>query len=331
VGTAYTRRLEPADLTDLTGVRVTAHLFQQFIENKAFEVRATVVGERVFAAAIHAGSDAAQIDFRADYASLTYSSIEPPAIVRDGMFAFMRTFGLVFGAFDFAVTTEGEWIISTCAVPAIPTAWLAQAAPGAVILTDVHGQLGGILARLDVDQLGGATGRFVPRWAGFMAMRHTVEQLETFRGWVAEPSFESTTSIDPSTLATPGLFGFVVQWHLPHVTLGVTLIENDQPAVQLVADDGSCAEVAMTRHSTGYRVCQYGPQQLWDQVETAAEFWHSEDRPSYERFGITATPTEQYVWYDHPDSPHRWPLPPPPGENVVTARPARARPTPPSR
>lgn len=41
---AYTRRLEPADLADLTGVEATAHLFQQFISNKACEVRTTVVG-----------------------------------------------------------------------------------------------------------------------------------------------------------------------------------------------------------------------------------------------------------------------------------------------
>lgn len=112
--TAYTRRLEPADLVDLSGVETTAHLFQQFIDDKFFEVRATVVGKQVFAAAIHAKSDAARIDFRADYPSLDYSVIEPPPPVRDGMLAFMRAFDLSFGAFDFAVTTRGEWIMFEC-------------------------------------------------------------------------------------------------------------------------------------------------------------------------------------------------------------------------
>jgi ATP-grasp ribosomal peptide maturase len=112
--TAYTRRLGPAELADLSGVETTAHLFQEFIDDKAFEVRATVVGERVFAAAIHAGSEAARIDFRSDYSSLDYSVIEPPAPVRTGMLAFMRAFGLSFGAFDFAVTTDGEWIMFEC-------------------------------------------------------------------------------------------------------------------------------------------------------------------------------------------------------------------------
>ncbi|MGH3812550.1 MAG: MvdC/MvdD family ATP grasp protein [Pseudonocardiaceae bacterium] len=112
--TAYTRRLETADLVDLSGVETTAHLFQQFIDDKVFEVRATVVGKQVFAAAIHAGSAVARIDFRADYPSLDYSVVEPPIAVRDGMLAFMHAFDLSFGAFDFAVTNSGEWIMFEC-------------------------------------------------------------------------------------------------------------------------------------------------------------------------------------------------------------------------
>jgi ATP-grasp ribosomal peptide maturase len=114
VQTAYTRRLGPAELADLSGVETTAHLFQRFVDDKAFEVRATVIGDHVFAAAIHAGSDKARIDFRTDYPNLTYKPIDPPARVRAGILAFMRCFGLVFGAFDFAVTTTGEWIMFEC-------------------------------------------------------------------------------------------------------------------------------------------------------------------------------------------------------------------------
>src|SRR5262249_17220674 len=55
-------------------------------------------------------------------------------------------------------------IIATCGVPAIPPAWLAQAAPGAVILADLHGALGGTLVKLTVGADGVATGRFVPYW-----------------------------------------------------------------------------------------------------------------------------------------------------------------------
>ncbi|MGH3931818.1 MAG: ATP-grasp ribosomal peptide maturase [Pseudonocardiaceae bacterium] len=110
---AFTRRLEPAALDYLGGVETTAHLFQAFIP-KAFEARVTVVGEHIFGAAIHAGSDAARLDFRADYDSLTYSVLEPPEHVKAGIRAFMASFGLIFGAFDFAITPDDEWIMFEC-------------------------------------------------------------------------------------------------------------------------------------------------------------------------------------------------------------------------
>jgi glutathione synthase/RimK-type ligase-like ATP-grasp enzyme len=110
---AFTRRLEHSDLDDLRGVGTTAHLFQEFIEPKAFEARVTLVGEKMFAAGIHAGSDASRVDFRSDYANLAYSVIEPPGHVIAGMLAFMREFGLVFGCFDFAVA-DGAWIMFEC-------------------------------------------------------------------------------------------------------------------------------------------------------------------------------------------------------------------------
>lgn len=110
----FTRRLDPSELDDLRGVETTTHLFQKFIEPKAFEARVTVVGEKVFTAAIHAGSDASRIDFRADYENVTYSVIQPPKQVTAGMLAFMREFGLMFGAFDFAITPQKEWIMFEC-------------------------------------------------------------------------------------------------------------------------------------------------------------------------------------------------------------------------
>lgn len=111
--TAYTRRIEPAELDDLAGVDTTLHFFQRFLP-KAFEARVTVVGDRVFGAAIHAGSDAARVDWRSDYESLDYAVIAPPEPVTTGILRFLKAFGLSFGAFDFAVTPDGEWIMLEC-------------------------------------------------------------------------------------------------------------------------------------------------------------------------------------------------------------------------
>ncbi len=202
-------------------------------------------------------------------------------------------------------------IIATCGVLAIPAAWLAQAAPGAVILADVHGPIGGTLARLTVNPEGTATGRFLPHWAGFMWLRHTPDlpPPEPQR-WLDDEPVKSVTRLDPTLILSDGLVSFVAQWHLPDVTWGPAT-KNGTAAIHLWAPDGSRASVRSIPTTGGFPVSQAGPQRLWNRVEEAYAFWQRAGRPHSDRFGITATPTEQYVWYDHPDSEHRWPLPTP--------------------
>ncbi|MFC4032622.1 MvdC/MvdD family ATP grasp protein [Streptomyces polygonati] len=91
------------------GVTGTAHLFQERVE-KAYEVRLTVIGDRMFPVAIHAGSAAAQLDWRTDYRSLTYERVAIPPEVEDGVRRLMDELGLFFGALDFAVTPAGRWV-----------------------------------------------------------------------------------------------------------------------------------------------------------------------------------------------------------------------------
>lgn len=105
----YTHVLTADDLADLRGVEATAHLFQRYIADKQFEVRLTVVGERMFAAAIHAHSDHGRVDWRAEPSSPTYTVLDVPDHVAAGVRAFMAGFGLVFGAHDFAVDDTGTW------------------------------------------------------------------------------------------------------------------------------------------------------------------------------------------------------------------------------
>jgi hypothetical protein len=141
-----------------------------------------------------------------------------------------------------------------------------------------------------------------------MTMRHHVEPSHPQWPVLELPVTQSCTTIDPLTLNTHGLFGFIVQWQLPGVTHGRMIDDDGQPAVFLLARDGSRAEVTTTPTTGGYPVRQYGPQRLWDRVEHAATFWTSRTRPSYERFGLTATINDQYIWYDQPDGPHCWSL-----------------------
>jgi ATP-grasp ribosomal peptide maturase len=105
----HTHPLTVGELTDLAGIETTAHLLQRAITNKVFEARLTAVGRHLFTAAIHTDSAAGLIDWRADYPSLRWSVIEPPTPVTQGVRRFMKEFGLVFAAFDFAVDTDGVW------------------------------------------------------------------------------------------------------------------------------------------------------------------------------------------------------------------------------
>ncbi|MER7703729.1 hypothetical protein ABTX81_12615 [Kitasatospora sp. NPDC097605] len=104
----YTSVLRPEDVGH-PSIAATAHLFQEWVP-KAYEVRLTVVGTRLFAAEIHAESDAARTDWRSDYDSLRYRVCAPPTEVADGVRRVLARLGLPYGAFDFVVTPSGAWV-----------------------------------------------------------------------------------------------------------------------------------------------------------------------------------------------------------------------------
>ncbi len=114
---AHTHLLSSRDLADLSGLSITTHLLQQWVEFKDYEVRLTAVGSSLFAAAILAGSPASVIDWRADYDSLTYSVVEVPASIVTAVDRYLQRFDLSFAAFDFVVDTHGAW-------------WFLEANPG---------------------------------------------------------------------------------------------------------------------------------------------------------------------------------------------------------
>lgn len=99
---------------------------------------------------------------------------------------------------------------------------------------------------------------------------------------------------------------------LTSVAMVQPLVSRSQSERALSMANGttvSAPGVYATSTDGGFLVSQAGSCRLWDRLEEAYTFWQQTGRPTSDRFGITATPTEQYVWYDHPDSEHRWPLP----------------------
>lgn len=89
------------------------HILQELVP-KQHEVRLTVVDGHFFAARIDAASEAARIDWRSDYYSISYSAMETPAGIRSPVRALLQSLGLRFGALDLIVDPDGQWWFLEC-------------------------------------------------------------------------------------------------------------------------------------------------------------------------------------------------------------------------
>ncbi|MCF3960927.1 ATP-grasp ribosomal peptide maturase [Streptomyces fuscigenes] len=104
------------EITD--AVAGTVHLFQQRVD-KVADARVTVIGDEIFPVRI----DSDLLDWRTDYDKLKYSVPNLPSGLDASMLHYLARYGLVFGAFDFAIDAEGRWWFLECN-PSGQWAWL---------------------------------------------------------------------------------------------------------------------------------------------------------------------------------------------------------------
>lgn len=111
VGMIYTSRVRPEHLVDRDSLTASPMLFQERIP-KQFEIRATLVGDQVFAAAIDAtASPKASLDWRRyDNENTRYRPYELPQDVSAKLVAMIQTMDLRYGAVDLIVTPDGEYV-----------------------------------------------------------------------------------------------------------------------------------------------------------------------------------------------------------------------------
>jgi hypothetical protein len=106
----FTGLLTQERIADLDLIRVTPGIFQERVQ-KSHELRVTVVGTRIFSAKIDSQAHAkATLDWRPFLQDLEYEVVDLPREVEARILAFMKTFGLIYGAFDFIVTPEGRYV-----------------------------------------------------------------------------------------------------------------------------------------------------------------------------------------------------------------------------
>ncbi|MFI5839470.1 ATP-grasp ribosomal peptide maturase [Catenuloplanes sp. NPDC051500] len=105
----FTRAVTLADIT-ATSVSATAHLLQARVK-RDYEVRLTIANGRLFAARADAIPGCEMpLDGRAEPDAVTYTPIDVPCSIEDRVHRLMDRLRLRFGAADFIVTPDGEWL-----------------------------------------------------------------------------------------------------------------------------------------------------------------------------------------------------------------------------
>ena len=104
----------------------TPYLFQQMIE-KTCEFRVTVIGEKVFAVRLDSQvTEDSRLDWRrGDQTKLAHAADVLPRDVGERCRALVRDYGLVFGAIDLALDTNGRYVFFEIN-PNGQWAWLEQ-------------------------------------------------------------------------------------------------------------------------------------------------------------------------------------------------------------
>lgn len=106
----YARLLEPSMLEDERSLRQCPGIYQAYVDKRC-DLRVTAIGDRFFAARLHAPRQDGVVDWRARQASpggLRAEPAELSAADQARLAALMRELGLVFGCIDLAIDEDGQ-------------------------------------------------------------------------------------------------------------------------------------------------------------------------------------------------------------------------------
>uniref|UniRef100_UPI003F4948D3 methyltransferase domain-containing protein n=1 Tax=Amycolatopsis sp. CA-096443 TaxID=3239919 RepID=UPI003F4948D3 len=286
-------------------------------------------GHRVLEIGTGTGWNAGLLCHRLGAASVFSVDIEPDLVetarTRLAGLGYRPVLAVADGSGGLAAHAPYDRLIATCAVPAIPWAWVEQTRVGGVILADLKaGQDAGNLVRLTRTGPDRAEGRFDSGYATFMELRHapgTSNLIPYARASDDAPAVESATTLDPRT---PLSSGNRVVWFLAALRIGrryrLGYTGGDDPrhhpdAVSITTPDGSRAEIAIAAgHDGTHAVRETGPVRLWRHVEHAHRQWLDAGQPDWPRLGLAVAPGRQSVYVDDPANPlASLPLPLPAG------------------
>jgi glutathione synthase/RimK-type ligase-like ATP-grasp enzyme len=104
-----TRLLRKNELDLIDNVRFAPVIFQDYIEAEV-DLRVTVVGDDIFAAAINSQETSYKVDFRIDMGKAHINEVRLPDEIEKKLHALMKRLGLVYGAIDMRLTPDGRYV-----------------------------------------------------------------------------------------------------------------------------------------------------------------------------------------------------------------------------
>lgn len=106
----WTREVDDALRARLDDARHAPYIFQEEVP-KRVEIRATVMGDRVFACEVRSQeTEASRVDYRRCYTGVSRAAHILPVEVHHRLVALHRALGLVFGTADLVFTPDGRYV-----------------------------------------------------------------------------------------------------------------------------------------------------------------------------------------------------------------------------
>jgi len=104
-----TRLVREQELAALDNVRYAPVIFQEYVPADV-DLRVTIVGDQIFAAAIHSQESQYPVDFRMDMTNTRIEADELPPDVCRRLLELMARLGIVYGAVDLRRTPDGRHV-----------------------------------------------------------------------------------------------------------------------------------------------------------------------------------------------------------------------------
>lgn len=124
--TVYTNIVTSEILNRFESIRVVPVCLQEYVE-KEFELRVTVVGQRVFACRINSqDTQKTHVDWRRYDSSTPHSVYATSQDLNDRLIAMMKHYGIRFASFDLIATPDGQ-IVFLEMNPATQFLWIEEA------------------------------------------------------------------------------------------------------------------------------------------------------------------------------------------------------------